>query len=130
MRLRRGLEYYFLWLYYAIPFDFNLFRHYFGITCKCFIIHLYFVWHRTTNKDSIPRMRIWSILLLAIHPGLKWCVHLGRSLFFVLGTVHLIFRGGGGGLGVLVRAENFFSDKIGARLFFFSPALRTGLFFS
>ena len=35
-----------------------------------------------------------------------------------LGTVHLIFRGGGG-----VRAENFFSDKIGARLFF-SPALR------
>ena len=41
------------------------------------------------------------------------------------------FQGGGGrgGLGILVRAENFFSDKIGARLFF-SPALWAGLFFS
>ena len=40
----------------------------------------------------------------------------------------MIFRGGGG-LGILVRAEKFFSDKIGARLFF-SQALRAGLFFS
>ena len=36
---------------------------------------------------------------------------------------------GGGGLGILVRAEKYFSEKIGARLFF-SPALRAGLFFS
>ena len=43
-----------------------------------------------------------------------------------LGTVHLIFRGGG--LGFLVRAKIFFSDKIGARLFL-SPALLAGLFF-
>ena len=35
---------------------------------------------------------------------------------------------GGGGLGILVRAENFFSDKIRARVCF-SPALRAGLFF-
>ena len=44
-----------------------------------------------------------------------------------LGTVHLIFWGGGPG--IYVWAGKFFSDNIGARLFF-SPALRAGLFFS
>ena len=55
---------------------------------------------------------------------------LSRRIFVSLGTVHLIFRGGGGGggLGFLVRAKIFFSDKSGARLFF-SPALWAGFFF-
>ena len=43
---------------------------------------------------------------------------------FCLGTVHLIFRGGA--LGFWFRPKYFFSDRIGARLFF-SPAL---IFFS
>ena len=39
----------------------------------------FFVWLRITDEGSLPEMRIWSILL--IKSGLKWCIHLGRSLF-------------------------------------------------
>ena len=35
------------------------------------------------NEDSVPEMRIWSILLL-IKSDLKWCIHLSRSLFSYL----------------------------------------------
>ena len=39
----------------------------------------YFLLRRTTDEGSVPEMRIWSILL--IKSDLKWCIHLGRSLF-------------------------------------------------
>ena len=57
-------------------------------------------------------------------------IHVQEAEVVGLGTVHLIFGySEGGGLGFLVRAKIFFSDEIGARLFF-SPARRAGLFFS
>ena len=37
-----------------------------------------------TDEGSVPEMRIWSILL--IKSDLKWCIHLSRSLFFILTT--------------------------------------------
>ena len=36
-------------------------------------------WLRITDEGPISEMRIWSILL--IKSDLKWCIHLGRSLF-------------------------------------------------
>ena len=38
----------------------------------------YFVWLRITDEGSVPEMRIWSILLIKY--GLKWYIHLIRSL--------------------------------------------------
>ena len=39
-------------------------------------------WLRITDEGLVPEMRIWSILLII--SGLKWCIHLSRSLFFIL----------------------------------------------
>ena len=44
---------------------------------------------RITDEGSVPEIRVWSILLKK--SDLKWCIHLGRSLFFVfklLGECH------------------------------------------
>ena len=35
-----------------------------------------------TDKGSLPKMRIWSIL--SIISDLKWCIHISRSLFLYL----------------------------------------------
>ena len=43
-----------------IPFGFSLLRH-FGTTL--FNFWNYFLWLRITNEGSVPKMRIWSILL-------------------------------------------------------------------
>ena len=39
----------------------------------------YFVWLRITDEGSVPKMRIWSILLMK--SDLKWCIHLGLFIF-------------------------------------------------
>ena len=44
----------------------------------------YFLWLRITDGGSVPEMRIWSISL--IKSDLKWCIHLGKSLFFNLNS--------------------------------------------
>ena len=38
----------------------------------------YFVWLRITDEGSIPKMRIWSILL--IKSDLKWCIHSAKDI--------------------------------------------------
>ena len=43
-----------------------------------------FVWLRITDEGSVPEIRNWYILL--IKSDLKWCIHLGRSLFNILTT--------------------------------------------
>ena len=48
-----------VWVYYTIPYGFDLFRHFLGIT---FHLFKFFVWLRITDKGSVPEMRIWSIL--------------------------------------------------------------------
>ena len=40
----------------------------------------YFVWLEITDKGSVPKMRIWSILLMK--SDLKWCIHLDLFLYF------------------------------------------------
>ena len=42
----------------------------------------YFIWLRINDQGSVPEMRIWSILL--IKSDIKWCIHLGRSLFLYI----------------------------------------------
>ena len=54
----------------------------FGASLKSSQLLTYFVWLRITDEGSVPKMRIWSILL--IKSDLKWCIHLGRSLFSYL----------------------------------------------
>ena len=54
-------------------------EHFLGIPFRLF---KNFVWQRITDEDSMPEMRIWSISL--IKSGLKWCLHLERSLFSYL----------------------------------------------
>ena len=65
-----------LWVYYIIPFGFSLFWHFWDISFQLLKLLL---WLRTTDEGSVPEMRIWSILF--IKSDLKWCIHLGRSLF-------------------------------------------------
>ena len=49
-----------LWVYYTIPFGFNLvFWHFLA---SLFNFLNYFVWLRITDEGSVPEMRIWSIL--------------------------------------------------------------------
>ena len=50
-----------LWVNCTIPFGLSLLRNFWGITFKLFY---YFVWLRITDEDSVPEMRIWSILLI------------------------------------------------------------------
>ena len=50
-----------LWVYYTIPFGFNLFWHLLVITFQLFN---YIVWLRITDEGSLPEMRIWSISLI------------------------------------------------------------------
>ena len=45
-----------LWVYYTIPFDFSLFRHFWDII---FNVLSYFVWLRITDESSVPENRIW-----------------------------------------------------------------------
>ena len=61
------------------PFGFSLIWHFLGIT---FQLLNCFVWLRITDEGSVPEMRIWSILL--IKSDLKWCIHLGRSIFLYI----------------------------------------------
>ena len=53
----------------------------------------YFVWLRITDKGSVPKMHIWSILLLK--SDLKWCIHLDLFLYFNHFT-HLVSVTAGG----------------------------------
>ena len=48
-----------LGVYYTIPFGLSLIWHFWGIT---FQLWNYFIWLRITDEDSVPEMRIWSIL--------------------------------------------------------------------
>ena len=38
-------------------------------------------WLRITDEGSVPKMRIWSILL--IKSDLKWCIHLSEVSFHI-----------------------------------------------
>ena len=68
-----------LWVYYTIPFGLSLIWHF---RVNFFNFWNKFVWLRITDEDSLPEMRIWSILLIKSH--FKWCIHLSRSLFLYL----------------------------------------------
>ena len=50
----------------------------------------YFVWLRITDEVSVPEMSIWSIL--SIKAGIKWCIHLSRSLFLYILTVFYVCK--------------------------------------
>ena len=65
-----------LWVYYTIPVGFGFFGHFWDNTFQ--FLKLLF-WLRITDEGSVPKMRIWSILL--IQSDSKWCIHLSRSLF-------------------------------------------------
>ena len=65
-----------LWVYYIIPFGFRSFRHFWA---SYFNFLHYFVWLRITDEGSVPKMRVWSILL--VKSDIKWCIHLSRSLY-------------------------------------------------
>ena len=46
-----------LWVYYTIPFGFSLYWHFSGFgNCS--------VWLRFTDEGLVPKLRIWSILLI------------------------------------------------------------------
>ena len=45
-----------LWVYYTIPFDFSLFRHFW---VSLFNVLNYVVWLRITEEGSVPEMCIW-----------------------------------------------------------------------
>ena len=66
-----------LWVYYTIPFGFNLFWQILVISFQLFLN--YIVWVRITDEGSVPEIRIWSISL--IQSEYKWCIHLSRSLY-------------------------------------------------
>ena len=68
-----------MWVYYTIPFGFNLFWHFLASLCNFWS---YYVWLRITDEGSIPEMRIWSILLIT--SVLKWCMYLSKSRFLNL----------------------------------------------
>ena len=71
------------------------------------------------NDTELINTNIYTYLRSADYVGRPFCF---CSVSYFLGTVHLIFSGGGGeGLGILVRAEKFFSYKIVARLSFCRP---------
>ena len=74
-----------LWVYYTIPFGLSFFQYFLALFFNLFN---YFLCLMITDEGSIPEMRIWSILL--IKSDLKWCIHLGRSLFIfqLLGECH------------------------------------------
>ena len=52
----------------------------------------YFVLLRITDEGSVREMRLWSILL--IKSGLKWCIHLSRSLFVYFNYLVSVTAGG------------------------------------
>ena len=68
-----------LWVYYTIPLCFSLFWHVWDLSFQLLKLLL---WQRTTDEGLVPEMRIWSILL--IKSDLKWCIHLSRSLFYMV----------------------------------------------
>ena len=51
-----------LLVYYTIPFDFSLFRHFCVITSHFFLNFV--VCLRITDEGSVPEMRIWTILII------------------------------------------------------------------
>ena len=63
-------------VYYTIPFGSTLFWHFWT---SLFNFLYYFVWLSITDEGSVSEMRIWSILF--IKSDLKWCTHLGISLY-------------------------------------------------
>ena len=68
-----------LWVNYTIPFGFNIIcnlRTYFS-NCWNEVVFL-----RITDEGSVPEIRLWFILL--IKSDLKWCIHLSRSLFYIV----------------------------------------------
>ena len=71
-----------LWVYCTIPFGLSLFRHFW---VSHFNFLNYVVWLRITDEGSLPKMRIWSILL--IKSDLKWCIYLSRSLCIFLNVI-------------------------------------------
>ena len=68
-----------LWVYYTIPMASACFG-----TLGASILNFwnYSVWLRITDEGSVPEMRKWSIML--IKSDLKWCIHLRRSLFYIV----------------------------------------------
>ena len=67
-----------VWVYYTIPFCFNLFRHFGGITFQLFKL---LCLAKVTDEVSVPEMRIWFILL--IKSELKCYTSLFKSLFIL-----------------------------------------------
>ena len=68
-----------VWVYYTIPSDLSLFRHF---CVSLFNFWNYFVWLRITGEGSVPEIHKWPILI--IKSDLKWCIHLSRTLFLYL----------------------------------------------
>ena len=84
------IEIVFVWVYYPIPYDFSLCRH-FGSSLFNFLN--YSVWLRITDEEgSVSGMRIWSILLNK--SDLTWCIHLSRGLFLYFNYLCSVTAGG------------------------------------
>ena len=44
----------------------------------------------TPEDNSVPEMRIWSILLIKF--DFKWCIHLSRSLFYISQYISDVYK--------------------------------------
>ena len=72
---------------FTLPFwHFCWYRGFCHRTGSDHLLFVYFVWLRITDEGSVLEMRIWSILL--IQSDLKWCIHLGRSLFLYFKSIY------------------------------------------
>ena len=77
--------------------------------------------HQWSPNNICKTRDVYGNINVLIH----WPVESRRDL----GTVHLIFWGGGGGWDLRLGQKIFFG-QYRSKFFFFSPALRAGLFFS
>ena len=62
------------------------------ISSNCGFVYLIVRITASVKVALVPEMCIWSILL--INSDLKWCVHLGRSLFLYFNYLVSVTAGG------------------------------------
>ena len=84
-----------LFVFSLCPFDISVGVGAFVIglnQISSFLFLNFIFWVRITDEDSVPEMRIWSILL--IKSDLKWCIQLSRSLFLYFNYLESVTAGG------------------------------------
>ena len=76
-------------VYYTIPFSFSLFRHFLDFTFQ--LLKLICLtkdhWRGSSTRNA-------HMVHIVIESDLKWCIHLGRSLFLYLTYLVSVTAGG------------------------------------